>query len=369
MRRLLWYCGGTLALASACTATIGGDEVEGEDSDQSSASSAGFGGSGPIGGMSGTGADPGGNGGGAPVDINNGWIGGPCASDADCGYEGGFCLTDAEGFPQGMCGLDCSQFCPDEDGQVSTFCVAPSRLGVAEAPEGLCTTRCDYGQSPSGCRAGYQCNVVDRYGDPDTEVFACVPGDDNPYPLSECHLELLERGVAFTPAVSPNDSPEGQPNVVCTIEEPIYVSPHLAGVAFHPASLQNDPKAIFTRCRHALAMLDTAEVLSADGVDALVHYGVYNCRTIANSSKLSEHARANAIDIAGVRRQGEYWSILGEWEVGVSSPVTESGQFLRAFADTLYDEVIYNIILTPEYDAAHADHLHCDLTEGAHFIE
>lgn len=362
---LVSLIGGTL-LAAACTAAVGGESDEtdptpSDDGGVGGAISTGGGDAGGLGGMGGAGA-------GAPVDINNGWIGGPCVSDGECDYEGGFCLTEAEGFPQGMCALDCSQFCPDQDNAVTTFCAVPSALGTT-APEGLCTTRCDYGQSPTGCRAGYQCQVVARYGDTDTEVYACVPGEDDPFPLSDCHLELLERGVAFTPALSPMDSPAGQPEVICDIEEPIYVSPFLAGVSFHPSSLSNDPAPVFTRCRHALAMLDTAEVLAEDGVDALVHYGVYNCRTIAGSTTLSQHGLANAIDIAGVRKNGAYWTVLDDWEVGQPAPVTPAGQLLRSFVETLHDEIIYNIILTPEYNADHADHFHCDLTDGAHFLE
>lgn len=360
---------GIALLAAACTASLG----DGANNDDDGAASSGQGGtaSGTPSSSSSTGGSTGGAGAGGPVapsDINTGWVGGPCASHADCPYDGGFCLFDEDGFPEGMCALDCSQFCPDQDGAVTTFCVSPAQLG-ASAGEGLCTTRCDYGQSPTGCRRGYQCNVASRYGDADTEIYACVPGEDAPFELGSCHQELVDRGVAFSPAVNPNDSPEGMPNVICEIEEPIYVSPHLGGVAFHPSSLDNEPTPIFTRCRHALAMLDTAEVLAEEGVDALVHYGVYSCRTIAGTSTLSEHASANAIDIAGLRKNGNYWTVLSDWEMGQPSPVTPAGQLLRSFVDTLHDEVIYNIILTPEYNAAHEDHFHCDLTEGAHFLE
>lgn len=360
------HLSGLALVAAACTATLDPEDDGGTASGQGGASSSNMASSSSAGGAAAGGA--GASTPIAPTDINNGWVGGPCASDGDCPYEGGFCLLDAEGFPEGMCALDCSQYCPDQDGAVTTFCVTPDQLGVS-AGEGLCTTRCDYGQSPTGCRRGYQCQVASRYGDADTEVYACLPGEDDPFLLGACHHELLDRGVPFTPAVAPNDSPEGMPYVTCEVEDPIYVSPHLAGVAFHPSSLDNAPSPVFTRCRHALAMLDAAEVLAAEGVDALVHYGVYSCRTIAGTSTLSEHASANAIDIAGVRKNGSYWTVLDDWEMGQPSPSTPAGQLLRSFVNTLHDEVIYNIILTPEYNAAHEDHFHCDLTEGAHFLD
>lgn len=317
----------------------------------------------------GVGGSGGGGGEVADIVINEGFIGGPCESNADCDYDGGFCLTDAEGFPDGMCSLDCGQFCPDEDGMVTTFCTEPDALDTT-ADEGLCTIRCDYGQSPSGCRTGYQCQIVSRYAEPETETYACVPGDDDPFELGPCHDALIERGVAFSPAVSPMDSPEGQPQITCDIEDPIWIEPYLADVAFRPSSMDNDPKAIFTSCPHGIAMHDAAEVLATQGATDLVHYGVYNCRTIAGTSTLSQHGLANAIDIAGIQWADEgYFSILGDWEKDTANPSTTGGQLLKTFVETIFDALIYNIILTPDYNEAHADHFHCDLTEGSHFLQ
>jgi hypothetical protein len=323
----------------------------------------------PQGGEGGALGGAGGEGAGVPVHINDGWIGGPCASDADCDYEGGRCLTE---LPDGMCTLDCAQFCPDQDDAVQTFCTTSERLEAPAnfAEEGLCTMRCDYGVSPTGCRDGYQCQVVARYMEPEVEVYGCVPGTDAPFELSECHQELLDRGIAFTPAVDPLDSPDGMPEVICDIDRPVWVTPYLSNVAFHPASLANDPASIFTACEHALAMANTAEVLEGDGVDGLVHLGVYNCRVIAGTSTVSQHGYANAIDIAGLHfATGEYYTIEGDWEIDDPTPMTSGGQFLYDFAHTLYDEVIYNIILTPDYNEAHYNHFHCDLTEGSHFLQ
>jgi hypothetical protein len=361
-----WVVGGGALALAACTANLGDTVADPPlGGDGGTATGAPEGGAGgqpdPSGGAGGDGA--------APVTLNDGWIGGPCTADADCDYEGGRCLTD---LPQGMCTLDCSQFCPDQDGAVATFCTLPELLSapVGFGEEGLCTMRCDYGVSPTGCRAGYQCQVVSRFMEPEVEVYACVPGEDAPFELSDCHQELLDRGIAFTPAVDPLDSPEGLPEVICDIDRPIWVTPFLADVAFHPSSLANEPAAIFTACDHALAMADTADVLAASGVDALVHYGVYNCRVIAGTQTVSEHGYANAIDIAGLSlATGEYYTVLDDWEINQPMPTTPPGQFLRAFVETLFNDYIYNIILTPDYNAAHADHFHCDLTEGSHFLE
>ncbi len=327
---------------------------------------AGGGGSGPDGGG---GSQATGGQGGSEVVFNEGFIGGPCDADADCDYEGGFCLPQEDGFPGGFCSLDCDQFCPDEEGMVTTFCTEPKQMGTS-ASEGLCTTRCDYGLSPSGCRTGYQCKLLSRYQEADVEVYACVPGDDDPFVLGECHQELLARGVAFSPAVNPLDSPEGQPNLVCDIIDPVWLQPVLAGVAFRPSSLDNDPKTMFTACPHALAMLNSAEVLAEAGVSDLVHYGIYNCRVIANTTTISQHGLANALDIAGLKLAGGgYYSVLSDWEKAQPNPKTEGGKLLHSFGQAVYDQQIYNIILSPDYNDAHADHLHCDLTPGSHYFK
>jgi hypothetical protein len=339
-----------------CVATLDNDEDEPPPS---------FG----AGGSESSGAGAQGGGGAEDIVINEGFIGGPCTSDADCRYEGGFCLTEDKGLPGGMCSLDCSLLCPDQDGAVSTFCVEPGRLGTTAA-EGLCTTRCDYGQSPTGCRTGYQCQVSGRYSEPDTEVYTCVPGTDAPFELSACHQELLSLGVAFSPAINPMASPEGHPELVCDVEDPVWLTPYLHGVSFRPASLDNEPETMFSACPHAVALVDTAALLSEAEVSDLVHYGIYNCRVIAGSSNLSEHAFANAIDIAGLNTAGGvFYTVLDDYEKATPNPTTAGGQLLRSFAETLFEDEIFNIILTPDYNDDHADHFHCDLTPGESFFQ
>jgi hypothetical protein len=87
------------------------------------------------------------------------------------------------------------------------------------------------------------------------------------------------------------------------------------------------------------------------------HFGSYACRRIAGSTiagDLSEHARANAIDIAGFRLAGgRRITVARDWKADGAA-----GSFLgdvrtgacRLFATTL----------SPDYNAAHADHLHLD---------
>ena len=112
-------------------------------------------------------------------------------------------------------------------------------------------------------------------------------------------------------------------------------------------------------------MHDMAQIAAAAGVTDILHLGVYNCRTISGSSKLSQHGHANAIDIGGVRfEDGTVWTIVDDWEIGDASPVTEGGTWLQWLVEELFAKWIFNIVLTPEYDNNHYNHVHCDLSGG-----
>ena len=196
-----------------------------------------------------------------------------------------------------------------------------------------------------------------------------MPGQGESIPLSDCMLELSERGIGFQIGQNPMDSPDGHPDLVCDVKDPVWVDGTMAGVNYRYASAEGAVKRIFAACELALAMHDTATLVAAEGVSDIIHLGVYNCRVISGTSKLSEHAHANAIDISGFRLDdGTIWTVFDDWEDGVADPITSAGDWLLWFANELHVQWIFNIILTPEYNAAHDDHFHADLTPGAHSL-
>lgn len=87
------------------------------------------------------------------------------------------------------------------------------------------------------------------------------------------------------------------------------------------------------------------------------HLGTYACRNVnsAESGRRSQHATANAIDIAGfVFADGRRASVLADW--GDDSP---QGRFLVAAHDAACG--LFNTVLGPDYNNAHANHFHLDL--------
>jgi hypothetical protein len=108
----------------------------------------------------------------------------------------------------------------------------------------------------------------------------------------------------------------------------------------------------------ALWMIHTVQpaARSAFGSDVarIQHFGTYSCRNIAGRDRRSQHARANAVDIAGFTlADGRTVSVRRDWDGdGAKS------EFLRTVLSGA--DRYFRITLGPDYDAAHADHFHFD---------
>jgi hypothetical protein len=86
------------------------------------------------------------------------------------------------------------------------------------------------------------------------------------------------------------------------------------------------------------------------------HAGSYSCRRLYGRTEgaFSEHATADALDITGFRlADGTRISVVRDWESGGAK-----GRFLRDVRDGSCR--LFATTLSPDYNAAHADHLHLD---------
>jgi hypothetical protein len=96
------------------------------------------------------------------------------------------------------------------------------------------------------------------------------------------------------------------------------------------------------------------QVLGSD-LTRIESYGTFNCRPIAGSGRLSEHGRANAVDVAVfVLADGRRVSVLSGW--GGSS---DERRFLRTVFKSACRR--FTTALGPEYNSAHANHFHLDM--------
>jgi len=101
-----------------------------------------------------------------------------------------------------------------------------------------------------------------------------------------------------------------------------------------------------------------ATELFGQRVTSLRHMGGYACRNIIGSkywgSFRSQHALANAIDVAGFTlNNGRHISVLQDW-----SGDGAEAQFLRRVRDGAC--AYFRVVLSPDFNKAHRDHLHFD---------
>ena len=126
------------------------------------------------------------------------------------------------------------------------------------------------------------------------------------------------------------------------------------------------PSTPATTCPAAVAMIlwqrdalgPAARDIFGSEVSRIEHLGAYSCRRLygRDTGPWSEHATANAIDIAGfVLADGTRISVLRDWDGD-----DEKAQFLRRVRDGACGS--FATVLSPDYNAAHADHFHLDMS-------
>lgn len=103
-----------------------------------------------------------------------------------------------------------------------------------------------------------------------------------------------------------------------------------------------------------------AREILGTGLRRMHHAGTYSCRRMYSRSTgpMSEHAYANAWDVTGFElADGRVVSVGKHWNA--EEPLRG---FLRAVRDDACN--IFRVVLGPDYNAAHRDHLHVDMGNG-----
>ena len=103
------------------------------------------------------------------------------------------------------------------------------------------------------------------------------------------------------------------------------------------------------------AVQPAARLIFGTEIARIDTFGTYNCRPIAGSGKLSEHAHSNAVDVSAfVLADGRRITVKDGWEGD-----GQARQFLRIVHTSACKR--FNTVLSPDYNAAHKDHLHFDM--------
>ncbi len=183
-----------------------------------------------------------------------------------------------------------------------------------------------------------------------------------------CLGELDALGVDFVEGPAANG-----------IQRPVTVTLPLNGIEYRNSS-GTTRRTLFLDCELAKSLYRSAELWKAHGVVAVTDYGIYNYRCInqnvrppCTGSSFSQHAFAMAIDLALFHLEdGTRLSVNDDFikDAGHTCDDGPPGggfknELLHTLACELYDLEVFKILLTPNYNAAHRNHYHVDLTPGS----
>ena len=201
---------------------------------------------------------------------------------------------------------------------------------------------------------------------PDWEKHACTR-----YAAMEaaaCTAELVRRGIAFTPVT---EAPG--------VRIPVRLPKDVGGVVYRTEAPQHvretGPYDVFD-CRLVLALSDFSRVLRAHDIEEVRMYSAWRP---ASAKHLGDgdgkrHAGGLAIDVGLLRKRDGRWlnvardfhGRIGAKTCGEGAPMPDNADAkeLRALVCESEALGVFTYVLTPDYNAAHADHFHMEIRSG-----
>jgi hypothetical protein len=190
---------------------------------------------------------------------------------------------------------------------------------------------------------------------------------------ASCKAELGRRGIAFTPVAR-------APGVLA----PVRLQADVGGVAYHTGlpvhQRATSPFEVFD-CRLVLALSDFSKILRAHDVDEVIMFSAWRPppKSWPEGKLGKRHPGALAID---ARRFGKHapgsaettWlDVEKDFHGTLDAPPcgpdaaaptvdTPAARELRSIVCAAADQHIFTSILTPDYNRAHFNHFHLELT-------
>lgn len=170
--------------------------------------------------------------------------------------------------------------------------------------------------------------------------------------FAECRAMLRDAGINYT--IQPPAPAQGQ----CGYADGVRFAPGGSReIAFRPANpVTSCPVAAALAVWEWRVVQPAARRRFGKSVVAIEHLGSYSCRRIYGRSAgdWSEHATADAIDVAAfLLSDGTRIAVLQDWSKG-----GEKAGFLHEVRTGGCR--LFSTVLSPDYNAAHRDHLHLD---------
>jgi hypothetical protein len=163
-----------------------------------------------------------------------------------------------------------------------------------------------------------------------------------------CEQALSSSGLRVAPQA---DSPDAK----CPLNDALRVQG--GDVALSSSFLASCRLAVSFALFEHHALQPAAQTVYGQAVTRVDHLGSFACRNVygRENGRLSQHATANALDIAGFRlADGRSISVLKDWPKD-----NQDARFLRQVHDGACD--VFSVVLGPDYNAAHRNHFHVDV--------
>ncbi|WP_235523862.1 extensin-like domain-containing protein [Caulobacter sp. Root487D2Y] len=160
-----------------------------------------------------------------------------------------------------------------------------------------------------------------------------------------CRAALREGGVRFAEG-------ETRETGYCSTRDTVRAAGRLAPAA----PVMTCPLALgYALWEHQVLVPASREIMGSRLV-RVEHYGTYACRTIYGrpGERPSAHAHAAALDVAGFRfADGRRGTVAADFRSG-----SDEGHFVQAARNGACR--VFGTVLSPDYNAAHRDHLHLE---------
>ena len=192
--------------------------------------------------------------------------------------------------------------------------------------------------------------------------------------VAACEAELVRRAIAHVNAPPMPD-----------VHAPVRLRGALHGVSVHtalpPAERDKSPSEIFD-CRLVLAVDDFAALVAKHDVVEIVHFTAFRSRAqngcTAKYAGL-QHCGGLALDIAWYKKKDgsvlvvekDFHGRIGDstcaGEAHPNPPTAEAKELWSYVCDAAA-RAIFNVILTPNYNAEHHNHMHVEVTPDAEWM-
>jgi hypothetical protein len=240
---------------------------------------------------------------------------------------------------------------------------ASTVIGTVRAP-GWSLTHAFRGDGARTITAIGRSATGDELARAEIEITIAPPAD------ASCHAMLDALGLDWEPLAS-----------LRGVADPVRVQPLIAGVRFRYAGSET-PTAMAMDCELAPRLVRLAELVEPYGIDEVIHLGIYNYRCIgggdpdSGTCEPSQHAYARAIDLHafGLAESDATYSTEDDFVITMREDTcpmmssSEPDRVLKDIACALYEDAIFQVVLTPNYNDAHRNHYHVDLTEGSMYL-